>query len=180
MIITTNRLLIREFTESDWTRVLAYQSNPLYLRYYHWTQRTAEDVRLFIRDFINQQNEEPRTKFQLAVILRSEEKLIGNCGIRKKSHDSREAEIGYELDPDYWGRGYATEAITSLVHFGFSKLMLHRVASHCIAENQASARVLEKLGMCCEGKLRENQWIKGRWWDTLLYSILENEWSKAL
>jgi ribosomal-protein-alanine N-acetyltransferase len=51
-----------------------------------------------------------------------------------------------------------------------------RSISRCIAENVGSARVLEKLGMQREGQLRENEWFKGRWWDTLMYGLLEGEW----
>jgi RimJ/RimL family protein N-acetyltransferase len=178
MILLTDRLLLREFNENDWPNVLTYQSDQQYLRYYHWTQRTEEDVSSFIRSFISQQNEEPRTKFQLAMILRSEEKLIGNGGIRKKNHNSIEAEIGYELDLNYWGNGYATEAANTLLQFGFQELMLHRISSYCVADNKASAHVLEKIGMKYEGRLRENVWIKGGWMDTLLYAILESEWKK--
>jgi len=60
--------------------------------------------------------------------------------------------------------------------FGFSEMQLHRIAAWCIAENTGSARVLEKLGMRQEGRLREHDYFKGRWWDVLLYGILHNEW----
>jgi len=175
MILTTKRLILREFEEGDWRAVLAYQSHPLYLRYYPWTHRTEQDVRVFVRRFLAQREEEPRTKFQLAITLAPNGQLIGNAGIRMKTPDAREADIGYELDPRYWGRGYATEAAGALLAFGFRELKLHRVWAQCIAENTASAHVLEKIGMRQEGRLRENEWMKDRWWDTLLYAILEHE-----
>ena len=59
--------------------------------------------------------------------------------------------------------------------FGFGDLGLHRVWAHCVAENAASARVLEKVGLRQEGRLREHEVFKGRWWDTLLYAILDRE-----
>ena len=74
------------------------------------------------------------------------------------------------------GKGYATEATRSIVEFGFQELKLHRVSSWCIADNVASARVLEKVGLRQEGRLRENEYFKGRWWDTLLYGLLDSEW----
>ena len=83
--------------------------------------------------------------------------------------------ICYELDPRYWGCGYATEAARALLAFGFKELGLHRIWARCIAENVAS-RVLEKISIRQEGRLREKEWMKGRWWDTLLYTILEHEW----
>ncbi len=63
-----------------------------------------------------------------------------------------------------------------MVRFGFEELGLHRIWSWCIADNVASARVLEKTGMRREGRQRETDWFKGRWWDTLLYGLLEDEW----
>ncbi len=176
MILTTERLLLREFEDNDWRAVLQYQSNPEYLRYYHWSRRTEQDVRAFVRMFINWSEEQPRKKFQLAIILKEENRLIGNCGIRKQTDLAQIAEIGYELDPHYWGHGYATEAAYELVKFGFGQLALHRIWAYCIAENIASARVMERLGMTFEGRLRESEWMKGRWWDTRLYSILDREW----
>ncbi len=172
----TARLLLRDFREDDWPAVLAYQSNPLYLRYYAWTERTPEAVQAFVRRFVEQQWQQPRTRFQLAIVLPATGRLIGNCGIRKDSPDAQEAEIGYEVDPAYWGRGYATEAAREMVAFGFNELGLHRVSSWCVADNTASAHVLEKLGMRLEGRLREKEYFKGRWWDVFLYGILKGEW----
>ncbi len=176
MELTTERLILREFTENDWPDVLAYQADPLYLRYYEWTERTPQAVQEFVQMFLHQQQEQPRTKFQLAVTLKSDHHLIGTCGVRMKSADAREGDIGYELDPRYWGQGYATEAARAIVAFGFAELHLHRIWAWCLAENARSVHVLERIGMRAEGRLREKEYFKGRWWDTLLYAILEHEW----
>lgn len=181
MTLTTNRLVLREFRESDWQAVLAYQSDPLYLRYNPWTYRTEEDVRNFVQMFIDWSQDQPRTKFQFAIVLPPEGRFIGNCGIRMRtahtweSH-AREAEIGYELDSRYWGCGYATEAAQTLLRFGFMELRLHRIRAHCVLENVASAHVLEKIGMQREGHFREHEWMKDRWWDTLQYAVLDHDW----
>jgi RimJ/RimL family protein N-acetyltransferase len=102
--------------------------------------------------------------------------LIGNCGIRLASAGAHQADLGYELDPDFWGQGYATEAARAMVEFGFTQLRVHRVWSWCVADNAGSAHVLEKLGMQLEGRLRHNEYYKGRWWDTLMFGMLEDEW----
>ena len=175
MILTTERLILREFSESDWPGVLAYQRDPRYLRFYEWTGRTPEEVRSFVGLFVVQQQETPRTRFQVAITVKATGRLIGNCGIRHETADAREADIGYELDPAYWGRGYATEAMRAVVGWGFSEMRLHRISAWCIADNAGSVRVLEKLGMQREGRLREKLYFKGRWWDTLLYAILDQE-----
>lgn len=176
LIRTTERLLLRDFIKSDWEAVLAYQQDPLYLRYNEWTSRTADEVRAFVQMFLDHQKQQPRIKFQFAVTLKPTGQLIGNCGVRRDSPEAPEGDIGYELDPRFWGKGYATEAARAVVHFGFTQMNLHRITAWCVAENTASAHVLEKLGMRQEGCLREHQYFKGRWWDTLLYGILYDEW----
>ena len=176
MIIETPRLRLREFVAEDWPAVLAYQTDPRYLRYYPWMGRTEADVRAFVAQFVGWQAEEPRIKFQLAVTLRDDGRLIGNGGIRLAEAGARAAETGYEIAPEHWGRGYATEAARAMVGFGFEVLGLRRVWGECVPENAASRRVMEKLGMRCAGRLRNTQWYKGRWWDTLVYSLLDVEW----
>lgn len=74
--------------------MLAYQSDPRYLRYYPWTERTEEDVRAFLRMFLDWQQAQPRIKFQLAVTLRESGQLIGNCSIRKGSPHVHQAGRG--------------------------------------------------------------------------------------
>lgn len=176
MQITTERLLLREFGEDDWRAVLEYQRDPLYLRYYPWTDRTAADARDFVAMFRDWQFEQPRRRFQLAIARLGDNELIGNCGIRRKPGNEWEADIGYELAPKWWGRGYAIEAARAMVDFGFVELRLRRISSWCIADNVASARVLDRLGFTQEGRLRRNEFFKGRWWDTLLYALLAEEW----
>jgi [ribosomal protein S5]-alanine N-acetyltransferase len=176
MELHTPRLLLREFVTADWPAVLAYQRDPRYLQYYEWTDRTPGDAQRFVQMFLDQQEERPRRKFQLAVVLKETGQLIGNCGIRKASVEAHEADIGYELSPEHWGHGYATEAARAIVQCGFDELKAHRIWAWCIAANVASAGVLERLGMKLEGRLRDKEHFKGRWWDVLVYSILEDEW----
>ena len=176
---TTERLVLREFVEADWAAVLSYQRDARYLRYYPWTDRTPDDARAFVGMFLGWQGEQPRRRFQLAITLRGDGSLIGNCGLRRKPGNDWEADLGYELAPECWGRGYATEAAGALVNLGFRELALDRISSWCIAENTPSARVLERLGFREEGRLRRNEYFKGRWWDTLLYALLRDEWVES-
>ncbi len=176
MKLETERLILRDFVGDDWQRVLEYQSDPLYLRYNEWTERTPETVQEFVGWFLDNEKQKPRIKFQLAVTLKSNHQLIGNCGIRMDKADALEADTGYELDPKHWNHGYATEATHAIVDFGFNHFGVHRVWANCVADNVGSAHVLEKLGMQLEGRLRENKYFKGRWWDTQLYAVLVDEW----
>lgn len=176
MRIETGRLILRDFIKDDWQRVLEYQSHALYLRYNPWIERTPQAVQEFVGWFLSQQTQTPRIKYQLAVVLKSNSQLIGNCGVRMDAPDALEADLGYELDPAHWQRGYATEAAHAIVDFGFRHFGVHRIWAGCIADNIASAHVLEKLGMKLEGRFRENRFFKDRWWDSLYYAVLDREW----
>ena len=176
MQIATERLILRDFRDDDWPPMLAYWRDPRYQRYNPDFEDPEQVVRDLVSAFVAQQAEQPRRKWQLAIVDPADGRLIGNCGIRVNDPETREANIGYELDPRHWGRGYATEAARAILAFGFDQLDLHRVWAECVADNTASQRVLEKLGMRREAHFREHQWHKHRWWDTLIYAILDREW----
>lgn len=176
MELRTERLLLRDFVSEDWHAVYAYHRDPRYLRFYPRSQSSKLEARSFVERSVFWQYEDPRTRYQLAILLPDEERLIGNCGLRMSHPDLQQAELGYELSPEHWGQGYATEAARAMVEFGFTRLGLHRIWATCIAENVRSARVLGRVGLRREGRLREAEWMKGRWWDNLLYAILEQEW----
>lgn len=177
MFLQTERLVLRDFKEADWPAVLAYQSTRGYQRFYPEVGRTDADARAFVKRFLQWQKEEPRSKYQWAIILRRQDRLIGNCGIRKPRPDSPEAEIGCELAPQHWGRGYPAELADHLLRFGFDTLGLHRIYAQCLAENTAAVYWTERLGMRQESRLRENVCVQGRWHDTLVYGILKSEWA---
>jgi len=180
MQINTSRLILREFVPDDWQAVLAYHNDPRYLRFYPQESEVEYQVRAFVKRFVDQELETPRRKFQLAVCLAGSGMLIGNAGVRlgglgPREPEARQGDLGYEIAPAYWGQGYATEAARAMLDFGFDSLRLHRIWARCLAENAASQRVLEKLGMRLEGRLRQDEYFKGRWWDTLIYAILEDD-----
>jgi len=176
VFLQTERLVLREFTEADWPAVLAYHSTPGYQRFYPEMGGTEADARAFVGRFLQWQQEEPRSKYQWAVVLRRQARLIGTCGIRKSTPNSPEGEIGCEFAPQHWGRGYPAELSGPLLRFGFEVLGLHRMYAHCLAENTAAVYWAEKLGMRQEGRLRENVYIRGQWHDTFVYGILRQEW----
>jgi ribosomal-protein-alanine N-acetyltransferase len=181
MDIRTPRLLLREFMEDDWQSIHRYRSDEHYQRFYPDMLANEIEIRAFVQRMIDARLQEPRLNYQLVIVLPESGELIGNAGIRQRSlgqrePEARQADIGYELDPQFWGHGYATEAAGAVLRFGFEQLGVHRTWASCLAENTASAQVLEKLGMQREGRLREDEYFKGRWWDTLVYAILDHEW----
>lgn len=89
----------------------------------------------------------------------------------------REASLGWVLDPAHGGRGLATEAVRALVDAAFAHLGLHRVTADCTADNAASWRLMERLGMRREGHhVRAELYADGVWRDGLTYAVLADEW----
>ncbi len=174
--LRTARLLLREFVEEDWPALHDVESRPDVARYQSFAPRTAEESHAYVRGAIADAAEEPRRTYDLAVLLATEGRLIGRCGLGRTEAAPREAVLWYTLHPAAWGRGYGTEAARAVIGFGFRQLELHRIWADCDPENTASYRVLEKLGMRREGHLRENAWVDGAWADSLIYAVLEREW----
>jgi len=83
------------------------------------------------------------------------------------------------MHPDHRGHGYATEAAAAMLGLGFEGLGLHRIVGRLDARNDASARVLERLGMRREAHFVENEFVKGEWCDELVYAMLASEWQAS-
>lgn len=101
--------------------------------------------------------------------------MIGTGGLNVVSKRHQCGEIGYLLDPAYWGHGFATEAARLLLEFGFTRLQLHRMEADTEPDNVASRRVLEKIGMRYEGCGRHTSLIRGVWRDSARYAALAGE-----
>jgi RimJ/RimL family protein N-acetyltransferase len=174
--LETSRLVLREFSEDDATAVHAYASDAEVVRYLDWGPNTREDTAQFLATARAARDAVPRTAYHLAIVLKAASRLVGGCRIEIRSPANGNGDLGYVLDRQAWGHGYATEATRALLAFGFGRLALHRIWATCDVKNQASARVLEKLGMRREGHLRHNVRRKGEWRDSHLYAVLEPEW----
>jgi len=154
----TARLLLRPFRPSDWRAVLAYQSDPRYLARSHWKRRTSRDAKAFVAMMMRGWRARPR-KFCHAVVLRRTGALIGNASLRPGRTG---ADIGYEIAPDFWRRGYATEAAGALLDLG-RRLGFTRIEAWCWSDNLPSRRLLRKLGFRQVGVDARFRKVHGRW-----------------
>lgn len=174
--IETKRLLLRELKKTDARAINDYASDPEVVRYMDWGPNNLEETKAFIQRALEGQEEKPRYHYTLAITLKTDLRLIGSCGIHVSNPDNREGWIGYCFNKQFWGKGYATETARALVMFGINKLSLHRVFATCDPANTASSYVLENIGMKLEGHIHESKLAKGKWRNSLLYAILEQEW----
>ena len=111
----------------------------------------------------------PRTGYTLA-LTESAGRPFGSVGLYRDG--PHHAELGFAVSRDRWGQGYATEAARAVLDFGFADLGLRRIYATCRRENVGSSRVLEKIGMSREGRLRDHVLIRGDWRDSLLYAAV--------
>lgn len=171
MRITTERLLIREFESGDLTELAE--------RYRDTDLETPERTRHYIRHALAAAREELRLVHDYALLARDDGRLIGRAGLRRSAAEPRDGQSWFVIDPREWNKGFVTEAAAGLFRFFFEDLAMHRLWGECNPHHQASARVMEKLGMTREAHFRENAFISGSWQDTAVYALLEREWRAA-
>ena len=175
--LETDRLLIRRFAADDLEDQFEYLSDPDVARYEYWEPFTSwEAVREMEEVESSVEPGEEARWCELAIVLKGEQKVIGNISIKVLSRQHRLGEVGWILNPNYQGHGYATEAANAILRFGFDELDLYWVIAFCDVRNAASYRLMERLGMQRLAQLKRNKLAKGEWRDELVYSIFAPEW----
>ena len=172
--VRTPRLHLREFVVSDFEAVLAYSSDARVTRYLFFGPRDSDSTAEYLEELLDSQREQPRTRFELAVEETASGRLIGACDLSLIERNV--ADLGYMLELDAWGKGYATEIATSLLEAAFLQLRADRVISTVDVNNGASIRVLEKIGMRWEAVYRKHRRAKNRWWDCHLFVMPREVW----
>jgi RimJ/RimL family protein N-acetyltransferase len=173
----TARLRLRPFTAADTDAIFALHSSKRILRYWDsppWTAR-AQAERFIARCAAFEQD---GTAARLAIERAAYGGFIGFCTLFNWTPGYRSAKIGYCLDDAAWGRGFATEAASALLHWAFATLDLNRVQAEADTRNIASARVLEKLRFVREGTLREDCIVDGEVSNSWVYGLLRRDWEQ--
>ena len=175
--VTTARLRLRPLTAEDIEDVVAYRSREDVCRYIPSEPLDAAAVTQRLADrwaahVITGEGD----AVTLGVELATTERVIGDVMLRFVSEMHRSGEIGWTINPEYAGQGFATEAAHALMHLGFDDLGLRRVIARVDARNTRSLRLGDRLAMRREAYLIENEWFKGAWSDEIDFALLEREW----
>lgn len=102
---------------------------------------------------------------------------IGSCGFFHHDPVSQQAELGIMIgDKRFWDQGLGTEAVRLMLEHGFQTLNFRRITLRVMAFNQRALKVYERVGFVIEGRLRQDAFRRGKYWDTLVMSILRSEW----
>lgn len=145
--LTTSRLSLRRFSGSDLTDYMGYQGLPEVRRHLHGAAMTEEAARSFLARQAASRGDE-RGRYQaLAVVHRSDRRVIGDVGAFLPLSPDDEGDIGFQFHPAYHGRGFAIEAVGALIEHLFTRLGLRRLTAGCDRANVASSRLLERAGM---------------------------------
>ena len=171
--LQTDRLLLREITQHDREDVFNCFSNEDVTKHYGLETFTVIAQAEALIDFFFKSFRENKG-MRWGIERKGTPGLIGTVGFNALSPKHRRAEIGYEIHPDYWRRGYTSEAVTAVLRYGFDDLELNRIGAVVFTENNASNQLLTKLGFEREGALRDYIYQNGIAHDTYVYSLLKN------
>lgn len=116
--------------------------------------------------------------FRWGLVLRGSRDLIGSCGFYSWHRDDEpQADMGYDLDPNYWRRGLMTEALTEIIWFGFERMKLYKIRCLIMPTNIPSMNLIEKLGFKKQGIVRECTDAEGKLTDDVVFLITTKEWN---
>ena len=173
----TERLYLRGLEEEDVCDIHEYCKLARVTKFLNYTPHIDIDDTLYILKSSYLPYTEMREPQVWCMVEKEAEKVIGHIYF----HDFRQhcAQIAYVLHPDFWGKGYVTEALTELLHIGFSQLELHKVFAYVAVENIKSICVLERFGFRKLQILKKAEKLSdGLYHDIVEFVILKEEWRK--
>ncbi len=170
-------VLLRDFRHDDAAAALRIVGDDAVTQWLSFDSRDHAGAQAMVDGAIKRGQQEPRTEFYLGVALLASGELIGFA--RLAYAGVKAGKLGYAIRADQWGHGYATDAARTLIEFGFGQLGLHRISAAIGPDNTASIKLVERLGMSPEGRIRDHVFTNGAWRDSLLYAVLAHEWASA-
>lgn len=175
--LTTPRLTMRQMLLADCGDMYEYASRHDVTKYVTWYPHPDRDyTNEYLRYLGNRYA--AGMFYDWAIVYEPDCKMVGTCGFTSFNFVADSAEVGYVLNPAYWGKGIMQEALARVLQFGFENLGLNRIEAKYIEDNVRSRHVMEKVGMTFEGVLRQAMLVKGNYVNVGVCSILRSEWEK--
>ncbi|CAN5303769.1 GNAT family N-acetyltransferase [soil metagenome] len=172
--LQTGRLVLRKVSMDDAEALFELRTNDDAMKYINKTkpQSIAEVYELL------EKMTDVSARIQWAVTLKQEPKLIGTIGYHIIDRVHYRAEIGYMLHPAHWNKGLMSEAISSVIDFGFKQMGLHSIEARINPENMQSGNILKKHAFIKEGYFKESYFYNDAFYDSEIYSLLGNAGKK--
>ncbi|HEY8108861.1 MAG TPA: GNAT family protein [Patescibacteria group bacterium] len=175
--LETERLLLRPVRASDAADVFDYTRRPEVSEFLPWEPHTDEQETLrWLTEDIPAKVESGDLIY--AVELKEGSRVIGVFDLHMDA-ENRKAQLGYSLSPDFHRQGYGVEACEALVRHAFTVIGLNRIEAGCDVPNEASWRLMERLGMKYEGTRKQDRYFKGKYRDSKYYGLLKSDWEAA-
>lgn len=178
-LLRTDRLVLRQMTDDDLAAVHAIFGDAESCRYFTVQNcepyATPEETKANVLDWAAWAFAQGKG-LRWGLTLVADGLLIGTAGINWWDRDNHCAEIGYDLNRQYWGQGLMTEAVHAILRWGFAHMALHRIEADTTEGNFGSMRVLEKCGFVLEGTARERHFAQNRYWHNLRYGLLRRDY----
>jgi ribosomal-protein-alanine N-acetyltransferase len=173
-----DRLTLREFTAADIDAVLEIYGDPVVTEHLSFEPRSRDQVAATITAVTKAATADPRTEYSLAAELNDGGQVIGfaRLAVDAQHPGQSSAQLGFALRKENWGQGLGAETVSLLLRLGFDELGLHRLWGARSPANTVSDHLMRKLGMIEEGRIRHHLRIGGQWRDSIVHSILEDEW----
>ncbi len=173
--LLTDRLTLRKLTVADDADMYEYASRSDVTKYLTWYPHPDK---AYTREYLHYLagRYAGGMFYDWAIVYEPDSKMVGTCGFTSFNCAADSAEVGYVLNPEYWGKGIAGEALGRVMEFGFEELRLHRIEAKFIQGNERSLHVMQRAGMTFEGYLRDGMLIKGGYVTVGIASILAPEW----
>ncbi|MDP1392850.1 GNAT family N-acetyltransferase [Lysinibacillus capsici] len=149
--IDTERLRLQKMEKADAKSLLTIWSDPDVTKYMNITQFTQEEQALEMIELLEQLAKQHKA-IRFSIFEKASNHIIGSCGFNMLDYDNALTEIGYDLGKEYWGKGYATEAITALIDYAFKHLKMETIVAEVDAANINSIKVLKKLNFIYQEK----------------------------
>lgn len=176
MNLQTNRLIIRNLRAGDLADFVEYRSDPDVCKFQGYEPFTEEQAEKYIEKLKDGELGETGKWIQLGVQLKSENKLIGDIGLKPEINNTRIVEFGVSFSTKYQGKGYAKEALTRVFDYLFAEKNVHRIIAVVDVENVNMIRLLENMKFRREGHFLQSFYDNGVWRDDFLYAMLERDW----
>ena len=178
-VLYTDRLMLRRMFRTDVDDMFEYSKLTSVTRFLTWTPHPDKRYTARYLSYLSHKYDEG-TFYDWGVVYRPDAKMIGTCGFTRFSEENNSAECGYVLNPAYWGRGIAAEALFEVMRFGFLRLGLHRIECRYMIGNDRSRRVMEKVGMTYEGTYRDSLLLGDEYKTVGVCAIIDSDFMKML
>ena len=171
--INTQRLLLRQFVDSDIENVYKGLSDPEIIKYYGVSYKTLEETKAQMQFFADLEKE--RTGIWWAICSLDNKTFYGAGGLNSLNKEHKKAEIGFWLLTNFWGQGIMTEAMPKICNYGFDNLGLHRIEGLVETDNLNCKNAMKKLDFMHEGTMRDCEIKNEKFISLDIYAKLKNE-----